>query len=200
MRRYRRVRNSCNNDHDIGMIQVFVMTDPEFSILYPDDSGGDVHEMSQGQITVDVQQNKFVCQTLQCERVSRTRTQCSSASDDGIFITFPSSGSMINPTHGVDTDLYNKTSKISINRVWEKGRVPVWLGDAGLGFVIHELRGIGRDIPNEFLTLFFSHQSKGSCELYIFFKLLYVITSYDRSRDRLRKSKTEKRLHGFKPR
>jgi hypothetical protein len=65
------------------MIQVFVMTDPDSSILYPDDGGGDVHEMSQGQITVDVQQNQFVCQAFERERVSRARAQCPSTPDDG---------------------------------------------------------------------------------------------------------------------
>jgi len=42
------------------MIQIFIVTDPDFSILYPNDGGGDIHEMGQSQITVDVQQNELV--------------------------------------------------------------------------------------------------------------------------------------------
>src|SRR5512136_2642928 len=70
----------------------------------------------------------------------------------------------------------------------------------GLRFVIHELPGIGRDVRDQFLALFFGHGRERPCEPCIFFKLFYVIASNDRSRYGLREGKAEKRLHGFKPR
>jgi hypothetical protein len=76
------VRNSGNDDDDIRMSQVFILTDPELRILYPDDGCGDIHEMSQRQITVDVQQDDLVCQAFERKRVGGARPQCASTPDD----------------------------------------------------------------------------------------------------------------------